>query len=150
MCTLINPSVNFKIDYSYADTSGRLILVTIVLGSQKVSLCNIYVPNNQSNQLEFIQELNNCITDKTELMTLSLVGSDWNCPLSRKDNIGGIQWKPSTCNYSNLVLTTMDMLDIVDVERVNHPKLCKFTYKSKSRRIKSRLFSNSQKPYKKC
>ena len=67
VCALINPSVNFQIDYSYANTSGRIIQVTIVLGSQKVSLCNIYAPNNRSNQLEFMQELNNCIIDKTEL-----------------------------------------------------------------------------------
>ena len=113
VCTLINPSVNFKIDYSYANTSGRIILVTIVLGSQKVSLCNIYAPNNQSNQLEFMQELNNCIIDKTELTTL-IVGGDWNCTLSRKDKIGGTPWKPT--NYSNLVLTTMDMFDLVDIK----------------------------------
>ena len=110
VCILINPSVNFKIDYSYVNTSGRIILVTIVLGSQKVSLCNIYAPNNQSNQLEFMQELNNCIIDKTELTTL-IVGGDWNCTLSRKDKIGGTPWKPT--NYSNLVLTTMDMFDRV-------------------------------------
>ena len=136
VCTLINPSVNFKIDYSYANTSGRIILVTIVLGSQKVSLCNIYAPNNQSNQLEFMQELNNCIIDKTELTTL-IVGGDWNCTLSRKDKIGGTPWKPT--NYSNLVLTTTDMFDLVDIQRVRHPKLCKFTYESKSLRMKSRL-----------
>ena len=99
VCTLINPSVNFQIDYSYANTSGRTILVTIVLGSQKVSLCNIYAPDNQSNQPEFMQELNNCIIDKTELATL-IVGGDWNCTLSRKDKIGRTPWKPS--NYSNL------------------------------------------------
>ena len=136
VCTLINPSVNLQIDYSYANTSGRIILVTIVLGSQKVSLCNIYAPNNQSSQLEFMQELNNCIIDKTELTTL-IVGGDWNCTLSRKDKIGGTPWKPT--NYSNLVLTTMDMFDLVDIQRVRHPKLCKFTYESKSLKMKSRL-----------
>ena len=97
VCTLINPSVNYQIDYSYANTSGRIILVTIVLGSQKISLCNIYAPNNQSNQFEFMQELNNCIIDKTELTAL-IVGGDWNCTLSRKDKIGGTPWKSSNYN----------------------------------------------------
>ena len=119
VCTLINPPVNYQIDYSYANTSGRIILVTIVLGSQNISLCNIYAPNNQSHQLEFMQELNNCIIDKTELTAL-IEGGDWNCTLSRKDKIGGTPWKPS--NYSNLVLTTMDMFDLVDIQRVRHPK----------------------------
>ena len=78
-----------------------------------------------------MQELNNCIIDKTELATL-IVGGDWNCTLSRKDKIGGTPWKPT--NHSNLVLTTMDMFDQVDIQRVRHPKLCKFTYESKSLR----------------
>lgn len=136
VCTLISPFVNCQMDYSYANTSGRIILVTIVLGTKKLSLCNIYAPNDQSNQLEFMQELNNCIIDKTELTTL-IVGGDWNCTLSKKDKIGGAPWKPS--NYSNLVLTTMDMFDLVDIQRVRHPKLCKFTYESKSLKMKSRL-----------
>jgi len=96
--TLINPIVDYQIDYSYANTSGRIIVVTIVPGSQKILLCNIYAPNIQRNQLEFMQELNNCIIDKTELTAL-IVGGDWNCTLSRKDKIGRTAWKPS--NYSN-------------------------------------------------
>ena len=123
VCILINP-VNSQIDYSsYANTSGRIILITITLGSQKVSPCNIYAPNNQTNQLEFMQELNNCIMDKTELTAL-IVGSDWNCTLPKKDKIGGTLRKLS--NYSKLVLTTMDMFDLVDIQRVRHPKLRKF------------------------
>ena len=35
VCILINPSVNYQIDYSYANTSGRIILITVTLGSQK-------------------------------------------------------------------------------------------------------------------
>lgn len=50
----------------------------------KTSLCNIYAPNNQSEQLEFIQELNNCIVDKSE-MTNIIIGGDWNCTLTKKD-----------------------------------------------------------------
>ena len=128
--------MNYQIDYSYANSSGRIILITITLGSQKVSLCNIYAPNNQTNQLEFMQELNNCIMDKTELTAL-IVGSNWNCTLPKRDKIGGTPWKPS--NYSDLVLTTMDMFDLVDIQRVRHPKLRKFTYESKSLKMKSRL-----------
>jgi len=64
-----------------------------------------------------MQELNNCIIDKTELTAL-IVGGEWNCTLSRKDKIRETAWKPS--NYSNLVLTTMDMFDLVDIQRVRY------------------------------
>ena len=112
------------------------MLITIILDSQKLSLYNIYAPSNQTNQLEFIQELNNCIIDKTELSAL-IVGGDWNCTLSKKDKIGGSTWVPT--NYSKLVLTSMEMFDLVDIKRVRHPNLRKFTYKSKALRMKSRI-----------
>ena len=83
-----------------------------------------------------MQELNNCIIDKTELNSL-IVGGDWNCTLSKKDKIGGAPRKPT--NYSNLISTTMEMLDLVDSQRVRHPKLRKFTYESKSLKLKSRI-----------
>ena len=116
--------------------SGRIVLITITFGSQKLSLCNVYAPNNQTNQLEFMQELNNCIIDKTELSTL-IVGGDWNCTLSEKDKIGGKVWVPT--NYRNLLMTTMDMFDLIDIQRVRHPKLRKFTYESKAIGMKSRI-----------
>ena len=111
--------MEYQIDYSYGNVCGRIVLITIILDSQKLSLCNIYAPNDQTHQLEFMQELN-CIIDKTELTEL-IVGGDWNCTLSRKDKIGGAPWKPT--NYSNLVRTTMETFDLVDIQRVCHPNL---------------------------
>jgi len=108
------------------------------MARQKLTLCNIYAPNDQGNQLQFMQELNNCIMDKTELTSL-IIGGDWNCTLSKKDKIGGAPWKPTT--YSNLVSTTMEMFDLVDIQIERHPKLQKFTYESKFLKVKSRIDS---------
>ena len=83
-----------------------------------------------------MQELNNCIIDKSELTSL-IVGGDWNCTLSKKDKIGGTPWKPSS--FRNLIVTTMEMFDLVDIQRMRHPKLRKFTYESKSLKLKSRI-----------
>ena len=112
------------------------MLITITFGSQKLTLCNIYAPTNQTNQLEFMQEINNCIIDKTELTNL-IVGGDWNCTLSKKDKIGGTVWAPT--NYRNLLVTTMDMFDLIDIQRVRYPKSRKFTYESKAIGMKSRI-----------
>lgn len=136
VCIVINPTVQNQVDYSYSNYLGRIVLITISLNGQKLTLCNIYAPNDQGNQLQFMQELNNCIMDKTEL-TLSSIGGDWNFTLSKKDKIGGAPWKPTT--YSNLVSTTMEMFDLVDIQRVRHPKLQKFTYESKFLKVKSRI-----------
>ena len=136
VCILINPTAQIQVNYSYSDNSGRIVLITISLNGHNLTLCNIYVPNNQANQLQFMQELNNCIIDKTELTSL-IVGGDWNCTLSKKDKIGGAAWRPTI--YSNLIAATMEGFDLVDIQRVRHPKLQKFTYESKSLKVKSRI-----------
>ena len=126
-----------KVEFIFTDKQGRIVLITIiVINSLKLSFCNIYAPNNKIEQLEFLQELNNYLTDKSELTTL-IVGGDWNCTLSKSDKIGGKPWRAT--NYRNLVLTTMDILGLVDIQRVKHPKLCKYSYESKTPKVKSRI-----------
>ena len=45
-------------------------------------------------------------------------------------------WKAT--NYRNLVLTTLDILDLVDIKREQHPKLRKYSYESKPLKVKFR------------
>ena len=106
-----------KVELFFTDKLGRIALITIVINSLKLSLCNIYAPNNQTQWTarEFLQERNKCIIDKAELTTL-IVGGDWNCTLSRNDKVGGKPWKAT--NYRNLILTTMDIFDLIDIQRV--------------------------------
>jgi len=132
-----NPSLDAsKIDYSFSDKSRRIALITTVINFLMLSLCNIYAPNNQGEQLEYLQELNNCIIDKSELTTL-IVGGDWNFTLSKNDKVGGKPWKAT--NYRNLGLTTVDILDLVDIQRGRHPKLRKYSYESKVLKVESRI-----------
>ena len=53
------------------------------------------------------------------------------------DKTGGTIWKPS--NYRNLILTAMDAFDLVDIQRLRHPRLQKYSYESKSLKLKSRI-----------
>ena len=135
VCILLHPTVQNKIDYSFSDKAGRIVLITCVLNSLKLSLVNIYAPNSQSEQLDFLQNLNNCLIDKSEISTL-IVGGDWNCTLSKIDKIGGTIWKPT--NYRNLILTTMDAFDLVDIQRLRHPRLRKYSYESKVLKMETR------------
>ena len=52
---LIHPSVRDKVEFLFPDKLRRIVLITIVV--------------NQTEQLEFLQELNNCVADKSELIT---------------------------------------------------------------------------------
>ena len=104
----------------------------------KLSLCNIYAPNDQTQQLIFIQEINCLLIDRSEIATL-IIGGDWNCALSKKDKKRGAPWRPTP--YQNLVKITMDTLDLVDIQRARHPKLNKYSYVSKALGVKPRTIS---------
>ena len=113
-----------------------MVPITCVLNSLKLSLVNIYAPSSQSEQLEFLQNLNNCLIDWSEISTL-IVGGDWNYTLSKMDKTGGTIWKPTS--YRNLTLTTMDAFDVVDIQRLRLPRLQKYSYESKSLKLKSKI-----------
>ena len=111
VCILIDPSMKENLEYSFSDNAGRIALITVSFNTIKLSLCNIYAPNNPNDQLQFIQELNNCLRDKVELTTL-IVGGDWNCTLTKKDKKSGLIWRPT--NFRNAILITMDIFDLID------------------------------------
>ena len=137
ICILIDPSVqNSKILYSLSDDSGRIVLINLIFQGLELSLCNIYAPNNHSDQLEFIAKLNNCLIDKSEIASL-IIGGDWNCTLTKKDKKGGLPWKPT--GFRNSILITMDMFDLIDIQKVKHPNVNKFSYQSKALKMKSRI-----------
>ena len=84
----------------------------------------------------FIQELNNCIIGWSE-MTNIIIGGDWNCTLTKTDKKSGAFWKPTP--FRNLLLTTMETFDLIDIYRARHPNLQLFLYESKSLQVKSRI-----------
>jgi len=63
-------------------------------------------------------------------MTNIIIGGDWNCMLTKKDKKGGAFWKPAP--FRNLLLTTMETFDLIDIYRARHPNLQLFSYESKS------------------
>jgi len=103
----------YNVQYFFSDNSGRIVFITVSINEQKVSFCNIYAPNNPLEQLEFIQALNNCIINKSELTNL-IVGGDWNCTLTKKDKKGGTPRKPT--QFRHLILMTMEIFDLIDIK----------------------------------
>ena len=77
VCILIYPSENIKSEHFFKDSNGRIVLTTIEFNGFKLSLCNIYAPNNLTEQITFIQELKGFLMYKSEITSL-IVGGDWN------------------------------------------------------------------------
>ena len=60
-----------------------------------------------------------------------------NLSLKKKDKKGGLPWRPT--GFRNLMLTTMDFFDLVDIQRVKHPNINKYSYESKALKMRSRI-----------
>ena len=136
VCILINRAVKEKVIFTSSDAEGRIILINLTCNGLKLSFCNIYAPNDHTQQVRFIQELNCLLIYKSEITTL-IVGGDWNCTLSKNDNKGGSPWRPLACR--NLVNITMDTLDLVDIQRTRYSNVNKFSYWSKTLGVRSRI-----------
>ena len=57
--------------------------------------------------------------------------------LTKKDKKDGALWKPT--QLRNLLLTTMETFDLIDIYRTRHPNSQHFSYESKSLQVRSRI-----------
>ena len=90
VCILLNPSTcNLLIESQYSDVDGRIVLVNIDFNCTKVSLCNIYAPNNLDLQLQFVSTLNEFLCSNANISE-SILGGDWDVALEAIDKNGGI------------------------------------------------------------
>lgn len=90
------------------------MLINLNYNGMVLSLCSIYAPNDHADQLQFTEELNNYLIDKSELTAL-ILGGEWNGTLTKKDKKGGLPWGPS--GFRNSILVTMNIFDLVDIQR---------------------------------
>ena len=50
VCILIHPSMQSKIDCIFNSNTGRMVLIAMEFNSLKLSLCNVYAPNNRATE----------------------------------------------------------------------------------------------------
>ena len=70
----MNPSLNCDFDNLQKDQNGRIVSVDSSLSGSKFSLCNIYVPNDQRKQQEFLHDFSAYLMSNTDTERL-IVGS---------------------------------------------------------------------------
>ena len=137
VCILLNPATcNLLIESHYSDREGRVVLANLNFNSIKLSLCNIYAPNNLQLQLQFISALNELLSTNANTTQL-ILGGDWNVALEAIDKSGGIPWRPTP--YRDQVLALSRELDLVDILRVKNPNGKFYSYESKALKMKSRI-----------
>lgn len=131
---LFNKSVYFCHEKTFADKEGRYVMVIGNIGGTKITLLNLYAPNEDSP--DFFKSIASLIADKSE--GAILVGGDFNCVLRASvdrlpADIGAISKKSVT------LCAMMEELGLIDVWRHLHPKDRDFTYFSQVHCSHSRI-----------
>ena len=95
---LFNPKLPMHVDDIIADENGRFLLLKVTVYDTEIQLCNIYSPNNNSDQKVFYSNLLNILKHHSDHKII--VGGDFNCALTPCDKIGG-----SDVNKKNNVIS---------------------------------------------
>ena len=134
--TLINPSVNFKVEKEISEKQGRLIILKLSLEEKVIVLVNIYAPNDVAQQVSFFKRLNQQL-EKFAQDTI-VIGGDFNCALTSNDKRGG---KPVSKKSAVIqdINTLCNLYNLSDIWRnLNNDKQC-YTWRTKSFKIQCRL-----------
>ena len=134
--TLFNPKLAALVGNIETDKNGRYLILQATIGDTVFQLCNIYSPNNNSDQKVFFSSIRNI------LMKLSdnnvIIGGDFNCALTHRDKLGGaaVERKNNViCEITQLC----DLLKLQDVWRYQHPDQRQFTWRDKALKVQCRL-----------
>ena len=80
----------------------------------KVSICNIYAPNDSQQQQKFLLVLNRHLVSHTDVNNL-IIGGDWNATLQAIDKKGGIPWRQTV--YCDKLISMMEGIGLTDIFR---------------------------------
>ena len=124
VCILFKNDINFEIHRKISDPEGRYIVLDITIEHTRLTLANIYGPNNDNPDFFFSlrEEIESLPNDNRILI------GDFNLVLDvKKDKKGGT---PSThINSQKVIQDWIDNTDLLDVWRMTHPEVSKFTWK---------------------
>ena len=84
VCILINPSFDLSVTSHFSDPEGRIVIINLIIQKVKLSICNIYTPNNSMQQNKFFQGLNEALLSNAKIDNV-IIGGDWNVTLERID-----------------------------------------------------------------
>ena len=133
---LINPKLDCKIEKCISDKSGRYIILDVSVDDTRLTLVNIYAPNDLNQQSKFFRSLHR------QLQVFSqeniVIRGDFNCALSDKDKKGGnaVTQKVSVIKEIEELCTSYNL---VDIWRRLNPLLESYTWRNKSHKIQCRL-----------
>lgn len=122
---LFNKSVYYNNEKVFQDDEGRYVMVIGTIGGKKITILNIYAPNEDCPH--FFKKIATLLADKSE--GVIIMGGDFNCTLDSKLDRLPATRKPQS-KMSKGLSDMMKELGLVDIWRQLHPNERDFTYMS--------------------
>lgn len=85
---LLKTRLDVTIEQIISDKNGRFISTESVVDGSKLIFLNIYAPNDQAQQIQFLGDLSTAVLDQFANEKV-LLGGDFNCALSDLDKLIG-------------------------------------------------------------
>ena len=131
--TLLRPTVKVENINTTCDRNRRVLIVNFTKQDEEFCLANIYAPNDQNLQADFYtQKLRPYVNSNL------ILGGDFNCPLLNIDKKGGKDIS-SRKNAIQSIVEMSNNLNLVDIWRLQHLSLERFTWQNSSGKIRCRL-----------
>ena len=132
---LFKQDLPFHMHDQTIDDEGRYIVLDVEINGFRLTLCNLYAPNNDEPQfyLDLFEKIESYPNDDR------IMGGDWNLVLDVNfDKKGGIN--RTNINAQTVVKNYMEETELVDIWRFHHPTDFKFTwYRINPTKISCRL-----------
>lgn len=85
---LLKTRLDVTIEQIISDKNGRFISTKSVVDGSKLIFLNIYAPNDQAQQIQFLEDLSTAVLNQFANEKV-LLGGDFNCALSDLDKLIG-------------------------------------------------------------
>ena len=134
---LFKSKLDVNIEQIISDKNGRYILAEALVRGEKFAFLNIYAPNDQTQQMQFLRGLSNSVLNKYagERMVL---GEDLNCVMNEIDKRGGRSFEQKKTVIQEMK-TLMRTHNLIDTWSCKHPSNQAFTWNNSSKKIYCRL-----------
>ena len=131
---LFGKTLDYKINRKIVDSYGNYIILDIKINDRKITLVNLYGPNNDSPN--FFKQISSCIDDIDNEETI--ICGDFNCVL--KPELDYYNYKSiNNPKAREIVLELMNTKYLVDPFRENNPTKKQFTWKKRNPCKQARL-----------
>ncbi len=120
---LFKPKLDLRIVGHFSSQDGRKLLLNAILNGQKLSLVNLYAPNDVQRRIEFFKNAQRWIKYHSDTDTHVIIGGDLNSIDCHRDRASG---NISSC--AKHLSSFKTALDVIDIWRDQHPNQNEYTY----------------------